>query len=240
MNYMRFQFPTGDAEVEITPETAKLNINFCQPGELFRLLLVLGVPGPRAQLITAAIIDWRSMLPPGTMTQFDPFYLGQPSSFRARHASLEETEELLLVQGMTPEIYYGTFDRGPNGGLVARPGLKDCVSVYGSTGGFDVNSVHPALMQALGFTPETIQSIVMRRRMRPIRGAQEIAPLMQAAGPIGQRLRVGRQYDVHAALHGAAAVGRRALLGFGPFGSGDGATAPGRQARGTLRGDALV
>ncbi|MCX6624549.1 MAG: type II secretion system protein GspK [Acidobacteria bacterium] len=191
VNYLRFTFPAGEALVEIVPETAKLNINNCRAEELFRLLLVLGARPDRAQQITAAIVDWRTLMAPGTMSPYDQFYLAQSSSFRARHASLEETEELLLVHGMTPEIYYGTYERGPQGNLVPHPGLKECVSVYGSTGGFDVNTAHPALLQAVGLTPETITAIQQRRRIRPFRGAQELGPLMQAAGAAGQRLRVG-------------------------------------------------
>lgn len=190
-SYLHFDFPGGRTLVEVVPETAKLNINVCQPDELLRLLMVLGVPPGRAGEITAAIIDWRTFVPPGTITPFDSLYLSSPSSFRARHASLGETEELLLVHGMTPEIYYGSYERGPKGNLVPHPGLKDCVSVFGSMASFDVNSIHPALMQALGLTPETIHAIVLRRRIAPIRGAQELMALVQASGPAGQRLRVG-------------------------------------------------
>src|ERR671938_661238 len=39
------------------------------------------------------------------------------SSFQARHASLEELEEILLVPGMTPAIFYARFDRDPSGRL---------------------------------------------------------------------------------------------------------------------------
>src|SRR5271155_3431000 len=38
-----FQFPTGQAVVEIIPETAKLNLNKSRTEDLFRLLLNLGV-----------------------------------------------------------------------------------------------------------------------------------------------------------------------------------------------------
>ena len=42
---------------------------------------------------------------------FDQYYLSLTPSFRARHASFEEIEELLVVKGMTPDLYYGTYDR---------------------------------------------------------------------------------------------------------------------------------
>jgi general secretion pathway protein K len=181
--YLRMNFPTGEALVEVVPETSRLNINTCRPEQILNLLLVLGVRPDQASAITAAILDWRAAPPAGQVSEFDAFYLARPSSFRARHASLEETEELLFVKGMTPEIYYGTYERDAEGRLLPRPGLKDCVSVWALPGAVDVNTAHPALLQSLGFTPEMIAAVVQRRRLRPYRSAQDLGPLMDAAGP---------------------------------------------------------
>ena len=119
-----FQFPGGEARVEIIPETARLNINTAPPERIFRLLLNLGVEPARAQEIAAAILDWRSPAPGDGASQFDQFYLSRNPSFRPRHASLEETEELLLVKGMTPDIYYGAWQHAAEGGTggAAAPG----------------------------------------------------------------------------------------------------------------------
>lgn len=191
MPVLRFGFESGDVMVELVPESARLNVNTCAPGRLRDLLLVLGVRPDQAQEITAAVIDWRTFVPPGAVSEFDPFYLSQASSFRARHASLEETEELLLVKGMTPEIYYGTYERDRAGNLLPRPGLKDCVSVYGSSGGVDVNTAHPAVLMSLGLTPELVQTIVELRRLHPFRSQQDVAPLLAEAGPGARFLHVG-------------------------------------------------
>src|SRR5450755_3104392 len=48
---LRMSFPTGEAEVEVIPETAKLNINTASPEDLMRLLLSLGAPDDRAHAI---------------------------------------------------------------------------------------------------------------------------------------------------------------------------------------------
>jgi hypothetical protein len=100
-----YRFPTGVAHVEIIPEAAKLDINTAAPDKLFRLLEALGVEPARAQEIALGIVDWRT--PGGSL--FDPYYLSLTPSFRASHASFQETEELLQVKGVTPEIYYGTY-----------------------------------------------------------------------------------------------------------------------------------
>jgi general secretion pathway protein K len=181
-----FKFPGGEAIVEVIPETAKMNINTTTPADLLHLLLALGADPGRAEQIVAAILDWRS---PAGLTPFDAFYMSLTPSFRARHASFEETEELLLVQGMTPELYYGGYSRDAAGRLVPRGGLRDCVSVFGVNNTFDVNSAQPAVLMAIGFPPEAAAAIVARRLLQPFRSAAEAAAF--ASGPGAARLRVG-------------------------------------------------
>src|SRR5260370_11390781 len=100
--------------------------------------LVMDVRGDTdcAAQIVAGIVDGRT---PGGISQFDSFYLSLTPSFRSRHASFEETEELLLVRGITPELYYGGYDRDAQGRLAPRVGLRDCVSVLNRLDGIDVN-----------------------------------------------------------------------------------------------------
>lgn len=183
-------FPTGSAVVEVIPETAKLSVNTGRPEEILKLLLLLNVEPERAQQITGAIVDWRSAIP-GGMSMFDQFYMSLTPSFRARHASFEQTEELLLVKGMTPELFYGTAVKGDQGQLIPLPGLRDCMSVYGSELMIDVNYAQPAVLGAIGVAPEAIAEIVNRRRAQPYKTLVELTPLMQFAGPGARRLMVG-------------------------------------------------
>jgi general secretion pathway protein K len=187
----RMEFPTGEAIVELIPDSSRLSINHARPEEILRLLLALGVAPDRAQEITAAIIDWRTPLPPAVLSPFDPYYLSLTPSFRARHASFLETEELLFVKGMTPEIYHGSYGRDEGGRLFPRGALKNCVSVFGSTGAFEVNAVEPALMAAIGLSPEAIRLVLEMRRRGPIRTPEQMALIAQVGGPAAQRLRLG-------------------------------------------------
>ena len=185
--FLPFSFPSGEALVEVIPETAKLNINRSQPDLLLRLLVAMGVDPGHAEQIVAAIVDWRS---PAGLTPFDAFYLSRAPSFRARHASFEEVEELLLVRGITRDIYYGTYSRNEAGQLIPRPGLKDCVSIFGTTETFDINTAQPPVLTALGMPPQTVAAIVARRRMQPFRSVAEAAAFTGPA-PGFSRLRVG-------------------------------------------------
>jgi general secretion pathway protein K len=184
---MDLSFPEAEVHVDIIPETSKLSLNTALPEDLLRLLAALGVPEDRAVPITAAILDWRTPPDPLRPSPFDAFYLSQSPSFSARHSSFQENEELLLVQGITPDLYYGTsLDN-------ARPGLRDCLSVYGTGGAVDINTAQAATLQAVGLSPASAATIVKNRAQRPILDYRELAEIAQALGPAGLRLRIGGQ-----------------------------------------------
>ncbi len=185
-----YVFPSGNVRVEIVPETARLNVNFIAVPDLNRLLAALGVDPDRAREIAAAIDDWRR--PSLVNSPFDSYYLSLTPSFRARHTSLQEIEELLLVKGVTPDLFYGTYVPSPNGEgprLTARGGLVDCLSVYGARDQVDANTAAPAVLAAVGLTPYAISALVERRRVAPLT-AQQLFPFLQSIdAPLG-RLRV--------------------------------------------------
>lgn len=189
MSRLHFSFPGGDAQVEIIPANSRLDINRAPTRDILRLLIALGVEPSRAQLIADGIGDWRS--PRRGLSAFDREYLLQEPSFRARHASIEEIEEILLVAGMTPELFYGTYVKDPDGNLVRLAGFRDCVSVYGSIDTFDVNTAEPALLLSVGVSPPAVEEIVRRRQLAPYRNDGELSEVRRFAGNGGGRLRVG-------------------------------------------------
>lgn len=184
---VRMEFPSGEATVEFIPETAKLNVNYAPPEELYRMLTALGADPARARTIAMGIVDWRSRPEEGA-TEFDQYYLSLTPSFPSRHASFEETEELLLIKGMTPELYYGNFDRDDKGRLRPRGGLRDCLSVYGTGGAVDVNTAEPAVLAAIGLSPEAVAFIAETRRNAPLT-PERLQSLGE--GPGFNRLRIG-------------------------------------------------
>jgi general secretion pathway protein K len=172
---MTMHYPSGDAVVEMIPESSKLNINLAPSDELYRVALAVSGDPARAAQIAQGMIEWRS---PGAAASPPSLDLGP--TFQPRHASFEEIEELLLVHGMTPEIYYGNFIADADGRLYARGGMRDCLSVWGSSGPFDINSASPALMEAVGVAPDTVTQIVKLRSLRPILSMGDAAA---AGGP---------------------------------------------------------
>jgi general secretion pathway protein K len=182
----QFEFPSGTSTVELIPESSKISLYAGTLQEFTRLMVNLGVDPEQARETAAAIIDWRT---PTAVGPFDEYYMSRSPSFRARHASFEELEELLLVKGMTPEIFYGNFVRDPQGRLYPRGGLKDCVSVYGVGGPVDINSAEPAVLATVGVPPEAVKAIVERRHATPFKTPGEWQGIIQ--GEAAGKLRVG-------------------------------------------------
>jgi general secretion pathway protein K len=182
---MNMTFPTGSAVVEMIPESAKLDINHVGPEDLMRVITTVSGSADRAREITGAILDWRGGSPQSS--PYDQYYFSISPTFRARHASFQEIEELLFVRGMTPELFYGNFVADSQGALYASGGLRDCLSVWGSPGPFDVNSMSPALMAAVGVPPEGVAAIVARRKETPFKSLNDVV----AMGIPAARMRVG-------------------------------------------------
>jgi general secretion pathway protein K len=186
----QFNFPTGTAATDIIMETAKLDVNNVRPPELLALLVALGATGDQAATVTQGILDWRTPSPGGSFTLFDQYYLSLPSSFRARHSSFQEIEELLLIRGVTPDLFYGSYTKDDQGRLIRRAGLRDCLSVYGSTSQLNANWVEPAVMQAIGISPDVAAQIAKIREITPISDMGQLAPLA-GGGPGLARLSIG-------------------------------------------------
>jgi general secretion pathway protein K len=179
--HMQYSFPGGDVQVELIPETARLDINTTSVPVLFRLGIALGLEPERAQAIADGIELFRhpaeGMLP----------------SFQRPDASFQEIEELLLVPGVTPEVFYGTYvpAEAESGGprLVARPGLVDCLSVFGSRDRVDANTAPAAVLAAVGLTPFAINALLERRKLSPLTDGQ-LSEFMLSIGAPRDRLRV--------------------------------------------------
>jgi general secretion pathway protein K len=191
--FVDYKFPAGDVHTELIPETAKLNVNTTPPEELYRLGVALGLDPERAREIALAIVDWRGGAAEGG--SLDGYYASLTPSFRPRHASLEEIEELLLVKGVTPDIFYGTYvPAGPESAgsgqrLIARPGLVDCLSVYGSRESVDANTASPAVLAAVGLPPDVVSALVARRQATSF-DPTKLAAFLSAFGVATPRLRL--------------------------------------------------
>ena len=169
--------------VEMMPEAAKLDLNHASGDDLLRLVTAVSGDPVRARAVAAAMQGGGSSAPDALNPQ-------PGSTFQVRPASFQEIEELLLVRGMTPELYYGNYVEDAGGRLSPRGGLRDSLSVWGSPGPFDANAISPALLEALGASPGAVAQLVRQRAQQPFHNLGEVAAL---GIPI-DRLEVGREH----------------------------------------------
>lgn len=167
--WVDYAFETGMAHVEFLPEAGKLDPNHIPGEQLMRLLQALGVPPQQAAMVTQGVLAWRK---PGIISLANPVNLATPT-FETPHASFQGIEEMLNVPGVTPELFYGTYVPAPEGSpagtprLQARPGLVDCLSIFGTQDALDINTAEPAVLAAVGVPEAIIEAVVAQRRVAP-------------------------------------------------------------------------
>ena len=92
--------------------------------------------------IVEAIIDWidEDDEPLGFGGAESSHYQGLDTPYEPRNGPMEFIEELLLVNGMTDELYFGTGE---------MPGLESLVTPYGMDGKININTAHDLVLGAL-------------------------------------------------------------------------------------------
>ena len=158
--------------VAIIAGTGRLNVNTIAQPLLERILEVCGVePGLRMTMIVNALLDWRDHDDLHRLEGAESdYYLGLDLPYHAKNEDVQSLEELLLVRGVSPELYHGT----PDG-----PGLVDFLDTTGKNTVLDVNSVSPkAFALIAGFPEEAAEAIVAVRKTIPISDMAELTDLV--------------------------------------------------------------
>ncbi|MFH1640548.1 MAG: hypothetical protein ABIA66_01155 [Candidatus Omnitrophota bacterium] len=135
----------------LVDEERKININNAQLEvikDIFRF--VLAIDETSAQELAASIVDWRDgdselSIPSGSAE--DGFYDDLKYPYEAKDASFGSPDELLLVKGITPEI----FEK-----------IKDYVTVYG-TGKVNANTASKPVLLSVGFRQDIADKIITLR-----------------------------------------------------------------------------
>jgi general secretion pathway protein K len=107
--------------------------------------------------VVDSILDWRDEedeLKHGPRGAESAYYLKLRPPYRARNGKFESPEELLLVRGVTSELFYGRE---------GAPGLRDIFSVYGH-GKLNICTAKPAVLQVvLGVQAWAIEELLQQR-----------------------------------------------------------------------------
>lgn len=135
----------------IVDEERKININKAPRAVLKRLFqIILDFDKIEAQALAASIVDWRDndselSIPLGSAE--DPYYRNLKYPHEAKDAEFEVLEEVLLVRGMTEDI----FER-----------MRDYLTIYGD-GKININTASKEILLALGLNEDVVDKILSFR-----------------------------------------------------------------------------
>jgi general secretion pathway protein K len=145
-------FDDGNLDVRIIDHSGRININQLidqngnfNPGQENILTRFLdseefGLDPEDVGNIIDAIKDW--MDPDDEVTRFgaeNSYYAAREKPYSCKNGKLDFLEELLLVRGITRELFYGTKD---------NPGISAYLTTHGD-GKVNINTAHPLVLSRL-------------------------------------------------------------------------------------------
>jgi len=188
----------GINELRIMGEAGKVNINIISEKTLRKILTQLGLEGETRDIVADSILDWRD---PDDFTHVNgaenDYYQSLKEPYTCKNANLDSVEELLLVRGVTPELFYGRKaikkeEGAAEGPAVDRIGLKDIFSIYALGEQIDINcATLPVLRVVLGIPKDIARRVVKAREEKPFEHQQdllqrvpELTPFMGEIAPL--------------------------------------------------------
>ena len=184
-------FDQGTNELRIMGEAGKVNINAVSEKTLRSILTQLGLEGEKKDIVADSILDWRD---PDDFTRLNgaenDYYQSLKEPYNCKNGNFDSIEELLLVRGVTPELFHGrkAVKKEEEGAAerptVGRIGLKDIFSIYSFGGQIDINcATTPVLRVVLGIPKEVAQSIVKAREGKTFENQQDLVQRVPELAP---------------------------------------------------------
>jgi general secretion pathway protein K len=178
-------FGQGQFDVKIGNESGKVNINRANQAFLKILLGRFDLKDSDKDVIVDSILDWRDKDNLHRLNGAeDDYYRSLPTPYDCKDDDFDSVEELLMVRGITPEIFYG--------------GLKDMVTIYKFEVSEDseailrrhrglrkrpqqlsINAIPSQLLRALpSMTDELVQEIMEYRKEKDFRRSTDLLPVV--------------------------------------------------------------
>jgi general secretion pathway protein K len=159
--YVDHELGDGIFNVKVTDEESKIPINNASDLQLKHLMDLLNVDPSDGDVIVDSILDWIDTDDLARLNGAESdYYLSLSPPYRAKNAPLDRVDELLLIRGVTPELFHGTpaTDKDP-----AQPGFADIFTTT-SSGAINVNTANAIVLQAMiGLDDVQVQAVLARR-----------------------------------------------------------------------------
>jgi general secretion pathway protein K len=181
------QFDQGKCELRIMSESGKMNINTISEMTLRKVIGNLGLEGEKRDVVADSILDWRD---PDDLHRINgaenDYYQSLKEPYRCKDGNLDSIEELLLVRGVTPELFHGgkRAKAGEAGAKASDVGLKDIFSIYASGEQVDINSASLQVLRAvLGIPSEAGKAILKAREEKGFENQQDLLQRVPELSP---------------------------------------------------------
>src|SRR5437016_4102344 len=142
--YVDHELGDGTYNVKVTDEESKIPINNAGDVQLKRLMGLLNVDPSDGDVIVDSILDWIDADDLARLNGAESdYYLSLSPPYRAKNAPLDRVEELLLIRGVTPELFHGTpgTDRDQ-----PQPGFPEAFTTI-TSGTINVDKVSSIVLQ---------------------------------------------------------------------------------------------
>lgn len=158
----------GRASYSISDEKGRLNVNTASRETIYEALRISGVETADRDIIADSILDWRDADQEHHMNGAETDYYSElPRPYASKDAPLDTVEELLLVRGVTPEIFYGSGSVPPELDLPEGPsgtdykGISRYFTVRGD-GKININTAEESTLEA-AMGRGKAQEVLLRR-----------------------------------------------------------------------------
>ncbi len=164
-------FDHGECELRIMSEAGKVNINTVSDMTLRKIIGNLSLDEETRDTVVDSILDWIDADDLRRINGAEnDYYQSLKEPYRCKNGPLDSIEELLLVRGVTPELFYGKkrMKTGEEGVKTSDAGLKDIFSIYAPGEQIDINSASSIVLRfALGIPDRVSRQIVKAREEKP-------------------------------------------------------------------------
>lgn len=188
-------YPVGDGTVsiKIIDLDRKVNINTASAATIQQALTVMGVDANEISVVSDSILDWIDAddIPRVAGAESD-YYQGLVVPYYAKNAPIDNLSELLLVRGITPEMYWGSnaTNHIPSVfqhklGLGTAPGqtpdypfgLVDIFTPV-SSGRININTADINVLQMIPGVDAAIAAAIIKQRAGPdgVEGTEDDIP----------------------------------------------------------------
>ncbi len=174
-------FGEGSIDIEIQNESGKININYAGSGFLKMMLNPFDLDEQDRDIIVDSILDWRDADDLYRLNGAeDEYYESLAHPYKAKNGFFDSVDELLLVRGMTPEIFYGGLKEMvtvyPGETLISSKGVKK-PPVNSSR--ININSAPPLVLRALPeMTDDLVLLVLEYRAEQPFQSIAQVAPVV--------------------------------------------------------------